>query len=386
MLIAAATSDTASTFIELGLVMLGLAVLSRLAARVGVSSIPLFLIAGLAFGDGGLYSIEPSGEFVSVGAQIGVILLLLTLGLEYTAEELTLNLRRSLPAGVADLLLNFTPGFGIAFLLGWELEAAVLLGGVTYISSSGIVAKVLADLGRLGNRETPVVLSLLVTEDLAMAVYLPAVAVMLAGSGLLAGVASIAGALLGVILILAVALRFGQSISRMLGSHADETLLLGVLGTTLVVAGVAEEARISSAVGAFLVGIALSGPVSRRAAALVLPLRDLFAAIFFLFFGFEIDPGGLPAVAGPAIALGVITTATKLGTGWWAARRAGIGPAGRRRAATVLVARGEFSIVIANLGVNASLHPDLGPLAAAYVLLLAVIGPVLTRVVDWQPP
>jgi monovalent cation:H+ antiporter-2, CPA2 family len=227
---------------------------------------------------------------------------------------------------------------------------------------------------------------LLVTEDLAMAVYLPAVAVMLAGSGLLAGVISIAGALIGVILILTVALRFGRSISRMLGSHADETLLLGVLGTTLVVAGVAEEARISSAVGAFLVGIALSGPVSRRAAALVLPLRDMFAAIFFVFFGFEIDPGGLPGVAGPAIALGIVTMATKLSTGWWMARRAGIGPAGRRRAATVLIARGEFSIVIANLGVNASLHPDLGPLAAAYVLLLAVVGPVLTRVVDWQPP
>ena len=382
MLLAAATADTAETFIELGLVMLGLAVLSRAAVRIGLSSIPLFLIAGLAFGDGGIYSIEPSGEFVTVGAQIGVILLLLTLGLEYTAEELAATLRRSLPTGLTDLVLSFPPGFVAALVLGWDVKAAVLLGGITYISSSGIVAKVLADFGRLGNRETPVVLSLLVVEDLAMAVYLPAVAVMLAGQSLAAGAASISVALLGVLAILMVALRYGGAISRVVGSHSDEALLLGVLGLTLVVAGAAEQARISSAVGAFLVGIALSGPVSRRAAALVLPLRDLFAAIFFLFFGFEIDPSVLPAVAIPAVALAVVTGATKFGTGWWAARRAGIGRAGRRRAGAVLVARGEFSIVIANLGVTASLHPDLGPLAAAYVLILAVTGPILARLTD----
>jgi monovalent cation:H+ antiporter-2, CPA2 family len=382
VLIAAASADTAETFVELGLVMLGLAVLSRAAVRVGLSSIPLFLIAGLAFGDGGLYSIEPSGEFVTVGAQIGVILLLLTLGLEYTAEELAATLRRSLPTGMADLVLNFPPGFVVGLVLGWDVKAAVLLGGITYISSSGIVAKVLADFGRLGNRETPVVLSLLVVEDLAMAIYLPAVAVMLAGQSVAAGAASISVALFGVVAILMVALRYGGAISRVVGSHSDEALLLAVLGLTLVVAGAAEQARISSAVGAFLVGIALSGPVSRRAAALVLPLRDLFAAIFFLFFGFEIDPSVLPAVAVPALVLAAVTGVTKFATGAWAARRGGIGPAGRRRAGAVLVARGEFSIVIANLGVTASLHPDLGPLAAAYVLVLAVSGPILARFTD----
>src|SRR5687767_15240063 len=106
------------------------------------------------------------------------------LGLEYTGEELGSSLRTGARAGVVDLVLNFTPGLAAALLLGWDPAAAVLLGGVTYISSSGVIAKGLADLDRLGNRETPSVLTTLVGEDLVMAVYLPLVAVLLLGSGL----------------------------------------------------------------------------------------------------------------------------------------------------------------------------------------------------------
>jgi CPA2 family monovalent cation:H+ antiporter-2 len=109
------------------------------------------------------------------------------------------------------------------------------------------------------------------------------------------------------------------------------------------------------------------------------PLRDLFAAMFFLFFGLEIDPATLPPVLLKAVVLGIVTGLTKLVTGWWAARRAGIDQAGALRAGGALVARGEFSIVIAGLGVSAGLEPQLGPLSAAYVLLLAVLGPILAR-------
>jgi len=146
-----------------------------------------------------------------------------------------------------------------------------------------------------------------------------------------------------------------------------------------VVAGVASRLQVSAAVGAFLVGIALSGPVQERASLLVSPLRDLFAATFFLFFGLQIDPADLVPVAAVAGGLALVTATTKVGTGWWAAAREGIARPGRLRAGTALVARGEFSIVIAGLGVAAGIEPDLGPVAAAYVLLLAVAGPVLTR-------
>jgi CPA2 family monovalent cation:H+ antiporter-2 len=181
MLFGAADTQVAWVFIELGIVDLGLAVLTRLAHRLGFSSIPLYLLGGLAFGKGGLIPLYLTEEFVHVGAEIGVILLLFMLGLEYTGEQLRDNLRTGLAAGVADLLLNFPPGFFAGLLLGWGPLAALLLGGVTYISSSGIAARVLAELGRLSHPETPTILSILVMEDLAMAVFLPLVAVLLIG-------------------------------------------------------------------------------------------------------------------------------------------------------------------------------------------------------------
>lgn len=379
---------TAPLFLELGAIVLGLGVLGRFAYLVGMSPIPLYLLAGLAFGRGGLFPLTTSEEFLSTGAQIGVVLLLLLLGLEYTAHELVTNLRRQAPAGVVNIVLNATPGALVAVLLGWSPVAALAMAGVTYAASSGIAAKLLTDLGRLGNRETPVVLSLLVLEDLSMAVYLPIMTALVAGAGLVHGLLAEAVAVTTVVAVLVIALRFGGVINRLVFSPDDEVLLLRVLGLALLVAGVAEELQVSSAVGAFLVGIALSGKVAEGARALMAPLRDLFAAVFFVFFGLDTDPALLPPVLLPALVLAAVTAATKVATGWWAARRAGVGLRGRIRAGTVIVSRGEFNIVIA--GLAATSEPGLAPLAAAYVLVLAVAGPVLARLAEpmaarWLP-
>ena len=369
----------AELLLELGAVILGLGLLGRVAGRLGLSPIPLYLLAGLAFGKGGLLPLVTASEFIQPAAEIGVILLLLLLGIEYSAGELVAGLRRSRAAGLVDLGLNFTPGLAAGLLLGWSPLAAVVLGGVTYVSSSGIAAKLLAELGRLGNRETPVVLSILVMEDLAMAAYLPILTGLLAAGGVLAKAVPVVVALATVTVVLLVTLRWGQAISRLVFTPNDEVLLLVVLGLALLVAGLAQQLQVSAAVGAFLVGIAISGPAAQTAGPLLTPLRDLFAAVFFVFFGLQTDPAQLPKVALPAIALAAVTAATKVAAGWWAARRAGVGRAGRLRAGTVLVARGEFSIVIAGLAVSAGLPSDLATLATAYVLALAVLGPLLTR-------
>jgi CPA2 family monovalent cation:H+ antiporter-2 len=371
-----------AVLLELGGIILGLGILGRLAGRLGLSAIPLYLLAGLAFGEGGLLPLVTAQEFIQVGAEVGVILLLLLLGLEYSAGELLASLQRSAPAGLVDLALNFTPGLLAGLLLGWSPLTAVVLGGVTYVTSSGIAAKVLGDLSRLGNRETPVVLSILVVEDLAMAAYLPLVTGLLVGGGLLASALPVGVALATVALVLVVAVRYGEALSRLVFSPSSEVLLLVILGVALVVAGVAQELQVSAAVGAFLVGIALSGQAAEAAHDLLAPLRDLFAAVFFVFFGLQTDPGSIPPVALAAAVLALVTAATKIATGWWAAWRARIGPRGRWRAGTTLVARGEFSIVIAGLAVSAGREPALGPLAATYVLILAVLGPVLARAAD----
>jgi CPA2 family monovalent cation:H+ antiporter-2 len=373
-----AALDSSRRFIELGGAIIGLAILARLANRLGISAVPLYLLAGLSFGTGGLAPLNLSRDFVRSGADLGVLLLLFMLGLHYTGAELKRNLRRGLTAGLADFVLNFPPGLIAGLILRWRPLPAILLGGATYVSSSGIVAKVLSELGWLANPETPVVVSVLVWEDLAMAVYLPLVAVLLAGGDYSTVAVSVEIAVLAVGAVLLIAVRFGQSLSRLAAHQSDEVILLTVLGAILLVAGAAQRFQVSAAIGAFLVGIAVSGPMAEQSQRLLAPLRDLFAAIFFFFFGLEIDPATLPAVIPFAAALGLATALTKVLTGYWAARASAVDRRGRIRAGAALVARGEFSIVIAGLG--AAVEPQLAPLAGAYVLFLAILGPILARV------
>jgi CPA2 family monovalent cation:H+ antiporter-2 len=369
-------------FIELGAAVIVLAVLARVASRFGFSTIPLYLLAGLAFGNGGIVPLRFTEGIVHVGSEIGVLLLLFMLGLEYTGSQLGASLRSGITAGVVDFLCNFTPGLAAGILMQWEPMPAVLLGGVTWISSSGVVARVIAELRRQNFPETPTVLSILIIEDLAMAVYLPLVSVLLVGQGLKAGLVSVSVAVAIVTGVLAVAVRCGPAISRVLAHQSDEVMLFSTFGLVLLVAGIAQQFQVSAAIGAFLVGIALSGPIVKQTERMVGPLRDLFAAIFFLFFGLQIDPKTLPPVLPAALLLALVAAGTKIFSGWWAARRAGVDPKGCLRAGAVLTARGEFSIVIAGLGVSA--EPRLGPLSAAFVLILAVVGPMLARAAD--PP
>lgn len=377
--LAATSADTALALVEIGALTLVLSAMARAAAHLGITAIPLYLLGGLAAGEGGLVALDVSEDFIALTAEIGVLLLLLTLGLEYSGAELRDGLRTGLAVGALDAVLNFAPGFGLGLLLGWSGTASLLLGGVTWISSSGVITKVLSDLGRLGNRETPAVLNLLVIEDLAMAVYLPVVAALVIGGSAGETARTVAIAIAVVALILSVALRWGDHLSRLLGQGTDEALLLAVFGLTLLVAGLAQQLEVSAAIGAFLVGLALSGTVQARASGLITPLRDLFAATFFVFFSFQIDPSTLPAVLLPALGLTIVTALGKLVTGWVAAARLGVAVPGRLRAGAALIARGEFSIVIAALGLALTDGAELGALAAAYVLMTAVLGPLVAK-------
>jgi len=380
--VAAATSDSAVVFIELGAVALVLAVLARVAGRFGVTAIPLYLVAGLAVGEGGVAPLDLSARFIHLAGDIGVLLLLLTLGLEYAPEQLRHGLRTGAVPGAVDAVVNFTPGFLVGLALGWRLSEAVLLGGVCWVSSSGVASKVLGDLDRLADRETAAVLNLLVIEDLAMAVFLPIAAALVVNSGAGETATTIAIALAAVGVILTVAMRWGDHLSRLLAPASDEALILAVFGLTLLVGGLAEEVEVSAAIGAFLVGLALSGAVQARASALVSPLRHLFAATFFLSFSFSIDPGDLPEVLVPAAVLALLGIVGKLVSGWLASRHLAVEVPGRLRAGTVLIARGEFSIVIAALGAATTNGAELGALAAAFVLITAIVGPLAAKYAD----
>ena len=330
--------DTTALLIELGAVILALGILGRIAGRFGFSPIPLYLLAGLAFGHGGLLPLAASEEFVATGAEIGVILLLLLLGLEYTAADLVGTLKTQYVSGAVDFAAERAARRGRCANAGLGTGRGCRAGRrhLDLVVGSDREGASAISVGWATARH-PSILGILVLEDLSMAVYLPILTALLAGVGLAGGSVTLLISLGTVSVVLFVALRYGRVISRAVSSDNPEMLLLVVLGLTLLVAGIAQQLQVSAAVGAFLVGIALSGEVAKGARNLLSPLRDLFAAVFFVFFGLSTDPAEIPPVLGIALALAVLTALTKIATGWYAARRAGVKAAGRWRAGGTLV-------------------------------------------------
>ncbi|ORB74449.1 cation:proton antiporter [Mycobacterium scrofulaceum] len=363
--------------LELGALLTALAIVGGVARRFALSPIPVYLLAGLSLGKGGILQVAAAGDFVTTSAPLGVVLLLLTLGLEFSVAEFASSMRHHLPSAGMDVVLNAIPGALAGWLLGLDGVAILCLAGVTYISSSGVVARLLEDLRRIGNRETPSVLSVLVLEDFAMAAYLPLFAVLAAGGGWLRAVVGMAVAIGALVAAFAASYRWGHHFGRLVEHPDSEQLLLRVLGITLIVAAMAESLHASAAVGAFLVGLTLTGETADRARKVLGPLRDLFAAIFFLAIGWAVDPQELVPMLPVALALAAVTAATKVATGMFAARRDGVARRGQLRAGTALIARGEFSLII--IGLAGTSIPAVAALATSYVFIMAIAGPVLAR-------
>jgi len=376
----------AEALLELGAILLGLAIVARLADRAGIPTIPLYLVAGLAFGKGGIFPVVTTHDFIQLGSEIGLVLMLFMLGLEYSAAELITTLKATSRAGVVDLALNFGPGVVCGFILGWGVIPALFLGAITYVSSSGIIAHSLSDPARSTTHEARFVVSIAILEDLAMAILLPVLASLAVGGVSFKGLAYSTLAILGVIVFILTARRVDVGLSKVIFSKSDEALLLTILGIAVAIAGVAELVQISAAVGALLAGIALSGPAAHGARALLKPLRDLFAALFFLFIGFSVDPGQLGSTVVAALLLAVIGVASKLVTARAGGKMSGLDRHGSNRAGWLLVPRGEFSIAIGAVAVVTGLEPRLAGLTVTYVLALAIVGSIGARISAREVP
>ncbi|MGZ8803005.1 MAG: cation:proton antiporter [Mycobacterium sp.] len=376
--------DSVALLLEIGLLLVVLTVLGALARRVSLSPIPLYLLAGLALHEGGLPMVPSAVEFIQTGATVGVVLLLLTLGLEFSVSEFAASMRKHLPSAWVDLAFNATPGAVAGWLLGLDFVGVLAMAGITYISSSGVVSRLLTDLRRLGNRETPAVLAVLVLEDLAMAAYLPLLAVLAAGGAWWQAVVGMAIAMAALAVAFLGSYRWGHLVARLMAPPDSELLLLRVLGVALIVAGLAEYVHVSAAVGAFLVGLTLTGESAERAREVLTPLRDLFAAIFFVAIGLTVEPASLIPMLPAAVLLALVTAATKVASGIYAARREGVARRAQWRAGTALIVRGEFSLVIIAL-VGASI-PVIEAIAMPYVFVLAFLGPVATLLAGRAAP
>src|SRR5690349_17795200 len=201
-----------------------------------------------------------------------------------------------------------------------------------------------------------------------MAAYLPLFAVLASGGNWLQAVAGMLLAVSALVAAFAASFYWGHHFGRLIAHSDSEQLLLRVLGIALMVAALAEFMHASAAVGAFLVGLTLTGDTADRARKVLGPLRDLFAAIFFLAIGLQIDPHELLPMLPVALILALVTAATKVATGAFAARRDGVARRGQLRAGTALIARGEFSLIITGL-VGAAI-PEVAALATSYVFVM----------------
>lgn len=367
-------------FLEFGLILLVLGLLTMLARKWDFSAVPFYLLAGLLFGEGGIYVFEKSGVLIPTLAELGVILLLLLLGLEYSGKELVATAQQQKMSGAVDLVFNFIPGAACGFILGWGIPGAVALGGVTYISSSGIVSQVVRDLRWRRNPETKPVVSVLVIEDLIMAPYLPVLTVILTGTGLIAGLISVGIALAVVAVVVLISIRRSNAIQKLFNANEPVGILLVVFGTAVAAAGLAGLVDFSPAVAAFLVGLLLTGEIAELARRRLDPLRELLAAVFFVYFGLNTNLSEIPSMLIPAALLAVITIATKFITGWIAANTVTGSTIGKLRAGALLSARGEFSVIIAGLAATSTLLPSsFQALVAGYILITATAGPILAR-------
>lgn len=115
--------------LELGILLLLLSALGTVARRLSLTPVPLYLLAGLVVGEGGLLPVQAAGEYIEASAQIGLVLLLLTLGLEFSGEEFAESLKRHVPSAAVDFVLNATPERSPAFFSGWARRASSLWPG-----------------------------------------------------------------------------------------------------------------------------------------------------------------------------------------------------------------------------------------------------------------
>jgi CPA2 family monovalent cation:H+ antiporter-2 len=378
---AAATEATMAvnlTLLEIGLLFMGLGLLSWLALKLHVSSVPLFLLAGLALGKGGIVPLNVSEDFLNVGAEIGAILLLLVLGFEYSASELAASMRKRWHAGLMDILLNAVPAALLALALGYGPVGALAFAGIMFISSSGIASQLIRETGWGKSNVAKRVTSVLVFQDILMAPYLPILAAVTLGLSVWAGLLSVSVALAVISSIFVIAI--GREIPglKSLANRGPGVLLLLVFGATMAAAGAATLAGFSGAIAAFLIGMLLTGEVAESLRSRFAPLREIFSAIFFLFFGLSISVVDVVNVLPAAIAFSVLGIAGKMAVGWWVGRDMSDKMSWRRIGA-FLSSRGEFSMIIATTVVTSSSLAAVKEITLGIVVITALFSTLAIR-------
>lgn len=386
----------AELLLEAGVILATLVIAGTVARRLDQSVIPFYVLSGIAmstyvlgrveFAPVARYAIEMQ-DYITLLAELGIVFLLFFLGLEFSLERMLASKEEIGKAGTVDLLVNLPVGVAIGVALGWSPLEAFVLGGVVYISSSAVITKSLIDLGWIANAEAEPMLGTLVFEDLVIAFYLAVLSAVLIGGGEFAEILADVGVAMAFLLVLVSAVYFGADhFERFLDVDSQEMFVLRAVAVTVFVAGFALAIGVSEAVAAFFVGMgfATTGH-TERIEHLLAPLRDAFAAVFFFGIGLATDPRAVLGVAGILALVVALTAPAKVLSGYVNGRTYGLSPRRSLRVGLGLVARGEFSLVIATVaaaGTGLTMTRTIPALAVGYVLVMSLLGTGLMSATD----
>ncbi|OIP64276.1 MAG: hypothetical protein CO150_05280 [Nitrospirae bacterium CG_4_9_14_3_um_filter_53_35] len=364
---------TGSTVILISLFLAG-----RLALHIGQSVIPAYILVGIS-----ARPLIGHTHLIHFFAELGVILLLFFIGMEFSMDRFFSSAKRIFRGGIIDLLINFSIGLSIGFLLGWRWLDSLILGGIVYVSSSAIISKMIIDQKRAAYPETETILGILVFEDLVMAVFITMVSAVATTPGtspvyLLWSLSK--GVLFCAAFFLIIRKRKGW-IDRLYHVESPELFLFLIMGSIFCVSLFARSLGLTEAIGALFLGMTLSGtPHKPRLEAALIPYRDLLAALFFLSFGLQIKIQEWLGLIPFCLALIGISLTGKLITGYLVGRLDGLTHRGAVNTGLFLVVRGEFSIILAGI---ATATPEnilyLKSVTAIYVLVLSIIGSCLMQ-------
>jgi CPA2 family monovalent cation:H+ antiporter-2 len=372
--------------IGLALVLIGFAV--ALAAKLRLSNVPFLIIIGMIVGPHapqiGVFDFRfiQTGTLITFMGQLGVLFLLFYLGLEANVTRLIESGPSILSGGTIYIALNFSLGLLYAYLAGFPMRETLIAAGVVTISSSAIVAKILFDYSRTANPETELILGITMFEDIFLAVYLSLISgIVLSGATSVTGVLASGGIALAFIIGLMVIGRWSVPLlNRLLRISSNEVFVIIVFGSLFLLAGLGQTIHVAESIGALLLGLILGETKqAERMERLVVPFRDFFGAIFFFSFGLSIDPFSLGGAVWLALGAALLSLVSVIVAGLIVGRRARLSAVGSLNLSFTLLARGEFSIIIASLAQAGGLLGIVQPFAALYVLILAGASPLLAK-------
>ena len=391
---------TQQVMLEVGIIMLVAFIGAALASKAKQSVIIGYILAGILIGPNlsfEIFGFRYEGiisdlSFISYMSQIGLMMLLFFVGLEFSVSKLKKTKAPAILLAVVNTGLDMFVGILLGLALGWPLVDTIFLAGVVAMGSAAITGKSLMELQKFSNPETEFLLGMVVVEDfLSMVLLTIAGGLVIQSGGVGLGAGNFLGMLVGVaafygffaFLAIWVIPRASKHLQKI---RSDELFVLFALGLVFLSCALAEVSGVPAIIGAFFLGMVFAETkVADRIDSKLTSFRDAFVAIFFVLFGMLIDPAMFQSVFWIVLAaVPLVLLSDLLITGALAYLLGFSGRAATSMGAA-MCGRGAESVMYASVGssaVNATKGAELYPFAGAFCFIMSVITPVLMRFSD----